>query len=130
MLVNIKGLQRELEKRIRVSGNKTVILEGHLLCEIKIRGAVALVLRSHLKPLEKRLRARKYKGSKLMDNLVSEALDYCGTIAEKNYTKVFEIIGTERQMLGQAMSIISGKKVKQKQIELSEELVSLLSKAQ
>lgn len=45
-LVDTRRLEKWLNKRVSASSASTVILDGHLLCEMKIRRAVAIVLRS------------------------------------------------------------------------------------
>ncbi|MCL5008610.1 MAG: AAA family ATPase [Candidatus Marsarchaeota archaeon] len=126
MIADMKALKPAVEKSIGNAAG-TVILEGHLLCDMKIRGAIAIVVRCHLKDLEGRLSKRGYTGSKLSDNLVSEALDYCGIRASANYTTVFEIMGSRKQLVDDALLIIKGQK-KPGSIELSDELVSILNK--
>jgi broad-specificity NMP kinase len=120
----------KLAKRINSLASKTrgtVIIEGHLMCDIRVRGAAAIVLRCHIKELEGRLGKRGYEGSKLHDNLVSEALDYCGARASANYKRVFEIIGSRKKMLSDAMAIIKGRS-KGQRIELSEELLDIMDR--
>ncbi len=121
-LVNVARLSKSLQEKIKEGKARTVILEGHLLCEIKIRDATVIVLRSHLKELEKRLAGRRYKESKLLDNIISEGLDYCGIKASENYSKVFELIGTRKQLLDSSLKIVSGRVQKGKSIELIDEL--------
>ena len=117
-----------LEKRISIMIKHTkgiVIIEGHLLCDIKVSGAIAIVLRCHLKDLEKRLKKRGYSSSKLRDNIIAEALDYCGTMASSNYVHMYEIMGGKQQMLKNAMHIINNKG-ENRAIELSEELLDII----
>ena len=124
MIANMGALKKALDKSTK-QAKGTVIIEGHLLCDISMHGAIAMVPRCHLKDLEKRLKRRGYKGSKLSDNVISEALDYCGINASENYKHVFEIMGNRQQMLKDALSIINGKVKKPMQIELSEELLRI-----
>jgi adenylate kinase len=90
--VDIKKLEKILTKEIQKM-KKTVILEGHLGCELKNAFDVIIILRSDPKILEKRLSKRKYSSQKILDNLVSEMLDYCTIESEKNNpkAKVIEI---------------------------------------
>ncbi len=86
---------------------------------------MAIVLRSHLKPLQARLKKRGYGKGKLKDNIVSEALDYCGIKASRNYGRVFELEGTKAKVESSALAILSGKAKKAPSLDLSEELLSL-----
>ena len=72
-----------------------IIVEGHLLCDMKIRGATAIVIREHLKTLLKRMERRKYSRKKIENNIVTEAIDYCGVNAVENYDSVYEVLGGE-----------------------------------
>ncbi len=123
MLADIPALKKYLVKTIK-NEKGTIILEGHLLCDMKIKGAVAIVLRCHLDDLEKRLRKRGYNGAKIYDNILSEALDYCGIKSSKNYGRVFELIGNKKKLLGDALLAIKGMK-KTASIELLEELLGM-----
>ncbi len=124
MVADLGALSKRINRTVRAEKG-TVVIEGHLLCDMKIRGAVAIVLRCHLKELKKRLLKRRYKDGKLRDNLVSEALDYCGARAAANYRNVFEIMGSREKMLKDSLSVINGRG-RRRRIELSEELLGVI----
>lgn len=84
--VDIKKLEKILPRETQKM-KKTIILEGHLGCELKNSFDVIIVLRADPKILEKRLSKRKYSSQKILDNLVSEMLDYCTVESEKNNPK-------------------------------------------
>lgn len=88
--VEIPKLDKILQKEIK-SIKKTVIIEGHLGCELKNSFDIIFVLRADPKILEKRLSKRKYSNQKMLDNLVSEMLDYC-TIESTNNNPNAKII--------------------------------------
>lgn len=100
-VVNIKKLSRRLNlylKNIELknkSNNKSRIIAaifvGHLACELDIAFDVSFTIRSSLKTLEKRLIKRKYKKSKIRENLLAEALDYCGIKINKISKQAYEI---------------------------------------
>ncbi len=75
------------------SKNKGIILEGHLLCEMKLSADVVILLRLHPEELEERLKNRSYYDEKVMDNVFCEGIDYCKKHVLKNYPseKIFEI---------------------------------------
>ncbi len=121
MVANMRKLKADIQKEINGSGKGIVIVEGHLLCDIPIKNAVAVVIRQHLAVLEKRLKARKYDSKKIKENIVSEALDYCGISAESNYDHVIEIMD-DRTAVSKIVKLIGGMKKKHHGIELLDEL--------
>ncbi len=125
MVVKMDRLAAEINKMANSSKADFVIIEGHLLCDMKIDNAVAIVLREHLATILKRLRKRRYSRQKIEDNIVSEGIDYCGVRAANHYRKVYEIEGGE-YALGKAVQIAKGRKVKVPEIELLGELNGLL----
>ncbi len=81
----IKQLAKESVK------NGAVLVVGHLACELDIRYDIGIVVRCDLKTLEKRLEVRGYGTEKLKENLMAEALDYCGAAAEEKCGEVLEV---------------------------------------
>lgn len=127
LIVNMGRLKQAINSRIRKSRADVMIIEGHLLADIKIDGATAVVLREHLDPLNRRMKKRGYSKSKIEDNIVCEATDYCGTGASANYGRAYEFFSEEAE--GRIMEIIKGKfPKKQESIELLDELNDYLSK--
>ncbi len=119
----------KLKGYLRREARKTegmLILEGHLLCEIGIPGATAIVIREHINTLEKRLMKRGYPWPKIRDNLISEAIDYSGSMARRNYKKVYEMI-SGRNALSIAERIARGESVKlPEHIDMLQELVPFM----
>lgn len=122
-IADMKRLKEEIEKMISKSRAKAVVVEGHLLCDIKIKGAVAVVLREHLIVIMDRLRKRGYSKKKMEDNVVSEAIDYCGVNAARNYRQTYEVFGKDAEKL--VLDLLAGKKAKRNDIELLGELNGL-----
>lgn len=81
--VPLGKLEKELKKEIKKS--KNLILEGHLLCELKLPADLIVVLRTNAKALEKRLRMKGYAELKILDNLFCEKTNYCRQKAVQNY---------------------------------------------
>jgi len=125
-IVKMKELERMLNKLAK-DGN--VIIEGHILADIKIKGAIAIVLREHLQKVYKRLKARGYPDEKILENIESEALDYSGINAEKNYREVYEFFSSDKKLMEKVIDIMNGKKVKKENIELLEELIPFITKS-
>jgi adenylate kinase len=96
-VVRLKELEDELAAAIK-SEKRSVIVEGHLGCEIKLPVQKVIVLRCEPKILRQRLASRNYPAEKLAGNAMSEALDYCTVLSEKNYgkKKAWEIDTTEK----------------------------------
>ncbi len=127
MIVKMSKLAAELNRMARASKADYVIIEGHLLCDMKIDNAIAIVIREHLPTILKRLKERGYSRQKIEDDVVSEGIDYCGVRATNYYRTVYEIWGGS-SALGKAMLIAKGKKIKVKEIELLDELNGLHGK--
>ncbi len=64
-----------------------LILEGHTLCEIKLKADAIVVLREKPEKVEARLRGRGYSEEKVQDNVMCEGIDYCKKYALRNYGK-------------------------------------------
>ena len=125
LIADMGKLGRHLRQEAR-NTKGMLILEGHLLCEIGIPGATAIVIREHLNTLEKRLLKRGYQWPKIRDNLISEAIDYSGSTARMNYKKVYEII-PGRNTVSIAEKIARGESVKLPEyIDMLQELVSFM----
>ncbi len=77
--------ERKTEKR------KVVIYVGHIVPELNIKLDACFVMRAHLSLLAKRMAARRYSQEKIKENLISEAVDYCGTKAKNISKKIYEI---------------------------------------
>ncbi len=123
LVAKMSMLAAELRRLARRQGN--AVLDGHLLCEIRISGAVCIVVREHLGILEKRLAKRGYSKNKIWENLVAEAVDYCGERSKSNYTHVFEVFsGIEAKKV---LDIIKNKR-RMEEIELLDELLPFVKR--
>lgn len=114
-VVRLKELAQEIASAIKSEEKiRNVIVEGHLGCEMKLPVSKVIVLRCDPKELRQRLSSRKYSPEKLASNALSESLDYCTVLSEKNFgkRKVWELDTTgksSKQVLAAAEKIISGK---------------------
>lgn len=90
--VDLEKLRAALKKIL--SENKNIIIESHLLCEFPLLVDLVVVTRCDPKVLEKRLRKRRYPKSKIKENLLCEALDYCTIRAEQNYRAAMDVDAT------------------------------------
>ena len=113
-IANLRGMRAEFSRIIRDSSDPIVVegLLAHLLPTKYLTHVV--VLRTKPKVLEKRLRARKYSGAKLQDNLEAEALSIIlwEAVREHGLTKVYEIDTTEMKVktaVGLFLKALAGK---------------------
>jgi broad-specificity NMP kinase len=121
-------LKRRIEQLASESDRKVIIIESHLLCDIGIKGALAVVLREHLPVIKRRLEKRGYGREKLNGDLISEATDYCGIRAERNYSYVFETFARDPKSVTNTLSIIAGRRPKSDNIDLLPELADMIKK--
>ncbi|HLC79865.1 MAG TPA: adenylate kinase family protein [archaeon] len=91
LVVPLEKLQKSLNKFLAKQQN--AIIEGHLICEIKAKFDLVVVLRLNPERLEFRLEQRGYGPEKIQDNVFCEGIDYCLKHAKRNYPKikVFEL---------------------------------------
>jgi adenylate kinase len=79
---------RKLARKMLYLGMETdFVAEGHLACEIRLPADFIIVLRCKPEVLRRRLKKRRYSKSKIEDNLLTEALDYCTQRAQKIYKR-------------------------------------------
>jgi adenylate kinase len=106
LVVDLKALEKELK-------GFQGIVEGHVLCEMKLDAELVLVLRTEPAQLEKRLEERSYSPSKVRENLEAEALDYCSIKARENYGKVEDVDTTNKtvdQTVSEVIRVMEGQK--------------------
>ena len=72
---------------------RNVVVEGHLLCELRLKPDFVVLIRLHPELLEARLESRGYTAEKLQDNVFCEGIDYCKKHVERNYEaeKIVEV---------------------------------------
>ncbi len=91
LFVPLRKLQKTLNLMLEKEEN--VIVEGHMLCETKLKVDAVVVLRVDPEILQIRLELRGYRPAKIMDNVFCEGIDYCKKHAAKRYPakKIIEI---------------------------------------
>ncbi len=72
---------------------KNIIIEGHLLCELKAKPDFIILIRLNPELLEGRLHLRNYSEEKVQDNVFCEGIDYCKKHLLRNYPekKIIEV---------------------------------------
>ncbi|MCL4371836.1 AAA family ATPase [Candidatus Marsarchaeota archaeon] len=90
-VVNSNKLSAALRAELRKTPELNVIIVGHLVPELKLKPAICFVIRVPLKRLARRLEARAYGLAKIRENIISEAMDYCGSAMRGNAKEIYEI---------------------------------------
>lgn len=91
LVVPLGKLKKELNKELKKRRN--LVVEGHMLCEIKLGVDYAVLIRIDPELLELRLGKKRYLPEKIMDNVFCEGIDYCKKHLERNYPeeKIIEV---------------------------------------
>lgn len=91
LVVPLGKLQKALNQVL--GKEKNLIVEGHLLCETKLKVDAVVVLRLHPELLQTRLGERSYNAEKIQDNVFCEGIDYCKKHVLRRYPekKVLEV---------------------------------------
>jgi adenylate kinase len=76
---------------------KSVVMEGHVVCEVKADFDFVVLLTLPPDELEMRLELRGYSPEKIMDNVFCEGIDYCKKYVYRNNkkSKIIELISKE-----------------------------------
>ena len=85
LVVPLEKLEARLNKFF--ARRESVIIEGHMLCEIKAKADFVILLRIDPERLASRLELRGYKEDKIQDNVFCEGIDYCKKHCARNYPK-------------------------------------------
>lgn len=108
-IVDLRVLQRRLKKLLEkvATRKENVVVEGHLLCDVRLPCEKILVLRCDPRVLEKRMKKRRWRKEKISENVLAEILDYCLINSEQNYgaKKVLQVnftkpLAAERVLAG------------------------------
>jgi len=111
---------KEFEKKANafLAKNDNIILEGHVLCEAKLKVDKLVLLTIDPEALEFRLEQRNYSPLKIMDNVFCEGIEYCKKHVTRNYQKSKVLIvaskPSQKQTLTEAMQKLALGTKKQK----------------
>ena len=98
-IVKMGALNISLKREIRDSSG-LVLVVGHLVPELSVGQRITVVLRLKLKHLIRRLHRRGYPKEKIKENVIAEALDYCGIGVAGRCAEVYEAeSGRDRKAL-------------------------------
>lgn len=108
--IDLGKLKKALEKEIKK--HKRIVIEGHLLCEMKLNVDYAILLKVHPEILEMRLEARGYNPEKVQDNVFCEGIDYCRKHLKRNCKKqkIIEIMSQRNIKKTKELTIIELRK--------------------
>ncbi|HUY70224.1 MAG TPA: AAA family ATPase [Candidatus Baltobacteraceae bacterium] len=95
-IVRIAPLNKMLAASIKKSDGVAVVV-GHLVPELRINQKITVVTRLDLIALEKRLKARRYGIEKMRENLISEAVDYCGANSSRKGAEQYQVESTKEK---------------------------------
>jgi len=112
LTVDLKRLEAGLRKETRKIHGKSIVIDGHLACEIPIKSDFCIILRTSPDVLRKRLEKRNYPKRKIEDNVMCEELDYCTQKAEINLKcPIYEVRTDKRikETMNDVGSILKGK---------------------
>jgi adenylate kinase len=106
--IPVKEFEKEANKFL--SKKQNFILEGHVVCEMRLNVDKVILLRVDPELLELRLETRNYPPEKIMDNVFVEGIEYCKKHLLKNYSlnKIIEISSdkTEKETLQKALNFL------------------------
>jgi len=97
-----------------IKGKGGAVIEGHFSHLLGMKG-LCIVLRTHPRELERRLKKKKYSEKKIRENLEAEALDVCLIESVQRYKAVYEIDTTHlspEETAAKIIEITGGKEKK------------------
>ncbi|MDE1868798.1 MAG: AAA family ATPase [Candidatus Micrarchaeota archaeon] len=112
-IIKTEGLSNTVKRLVREEKGVAIIV-GHLFPELRVMADITLVTRAGLATLAKRLEERGYQKGKISENLVSEALDYCGQNSKRFSREIYEVESDREKAsaLRYAIARASGRKAK------------------
>ena len=128
-IIDMSKLEKKINEIAKEHSKKKVplILEGHLLSGVKVNNAVVIVMREHLPILIKRLEKRRYPFGKIRDNIISEAINLCGSDSRKRYRRVYEVL-CGKSSNAEAMRIVKYGKGSNESMDMMPELLKMIKK--
>ena len=111
LVVNVKKLEKALKKMLQKE--KSIIIEGHLLCETKLPVDCTVLIRVDPELLELRLEQKGYAVEKVQDNVFCEGIEYCKKHLERRYSKkkIIEVMSrkTVKETCGKIIKLIKSR---------------------
>ena len=112
-IVIIKSLDRRLASELKKADGMAIVV-GHLVPELHIGQRITVVTRADLSTLERRMRARRYGKEKMRENLISEAVDYCGINSARKGVEQYQVENAAEKgaVIGYIISLAKGRRPK------------------
>ncbi|MFH1391399.1 MAG: AAA family ATPase [Candidatus Diapherotrites archaeon] len=104
LVVPLNKLKTKLNKFLKKE--KNIVIEGHMLCEIKADFDYLVLIKCDPEILEMRLEERGYKAEKIQDNVFCEGIDYCKKHSLRNYSKKKVIVVENRKSIKETTNAI------------------------
>jgi broad-specificity NMP kinase len=125
-IVQLRKLKAAVTSEIKKKTGMILIV-GHLAQELGIHFDIAVVARAPLKTLVSRMEKRKYSRGKITENLVSEAVDYCGSKISGLSKETYEVStdSEKRSVTRYLVALASGKTQKKPKIKYVERVGEL-----
>ena len=90
-IVRMRELEAGLREEMGRNGSAVVIVVGHLIPDMRTKTDICVVVRSGLDRLIRVLKGRGYPTEKIRDNVLAEALDYCGIRETGKARELYEV---------------------------------------
>ncbi len=87
----MKKLNTAVKKEIASTKGESVAIVGHMVQDMHLKLDICVTVRAKPKVLYARQKGRGYGLAKIKENIISEALDYCGINASKACRLSFEV---------------------------------------
>ncbi|MEM0149634.1 MAG: AAA family ATPase [Candidatus Micrarchaeaceae archaeon] len=91
IVADMRRLNSAVKSELKILSGNNVAIVGHMMQELLIKPDICITVRAKPSILYKRQKARGYSLKKIKENMISEALDYCGEGASKMCRNSFEV---------------------------------------
>ncbi len=110
-IIDVRKLRTKLIDALTHAGENAIV-EGHLVCEFPLPVDIVLVVRTHPRLLQNRLKKRTYSQEKIDENVLTEILDYCTSQALVHYRRadVIDIDSSKRVTIARVQNALRTRK--------------------
>ncbi|MGC8537884.1 MAG: AAA family ATPase [Candidatus Micrarchaeia archaeon] len=97
LVADMKKLRLAIKKEMDSAKGSNVAIVGHMVQDMHLKLDICITIRAKPNLLYSRQKARSYSMAKIKENIISEALDYCGINASKSCRFSFEVETAEEK---------------------------------
>ena len=97
LVADLKKLNAAVKKELASAKGENVAIVGHMVQDMRLKLDICVTVRAKPKVLYARQKGRGYGLAKIKENIISEALDYCGINASKACRLSFEVETAEEK---------------------------------